>query len=111
MICASPATIVTLLEVSLDFTPNTSLRTTLLLRAMIFAKSKDTSETFTAYFDAWRAPSYVFAEYNNVLVGIHPSFRQTPPRLFFSISNTLKPALPAASAAVYPAGPPPIIIS
>ena len=39
---------------------------------------------------------------------MHPSFRQTPPKLFFSIRSTLKPALPAASAAVYPAGPPPI---
>ena len=51
MICASPVTIATLLEVNFAFTPNTSLRTTLLLRAMIFGKSKETSETFTAYFE------------------------------------------------------------
>ena len=31
------------------------------------------------------------------------------PKLFFSNKTTLKPAFPAASAAVYPAGPPPII--
>ena len=52
MICASPDTIVTLLAVSFAFTPSTSLRTTLLLRAIILGKSKETSGILTAYFDA-----------------------------------------------------------
>ena len=60
-------------------------------------------------FDACKAVSSTFAAYSKVFVGIHPSFRQTPPTLFFSNKTTLSPAFPAISAAVYPAGPPPII--
>lgn len=69
---ASPFTTVTLLATSFPLTPSTSFRTTFCLRATILDKSNDTSGTLTAYLDAWRALSYVFAEYNKVLVGIHP---------------------------------------
>ena len=54
--------IVTLLDVNFDLTPKTNLRTTFDLRAMIFERSNEASETVTAYFEACLAPSYVFAE-------------------------------------------------
>lgn len=45
------------MAVSFPLIPNTSLRTTFCLRAIILGKSNDTSGTLTAYFEAWRAPS------------------------------------------------------
>lgn len=35
------------------------------------------------YLEALLMLSRILAEYNNVLVGIHPSFRHTPPIAFF----------------------------
>ena len=96
---------------NLDLMPSTNLRTTFDLRATIFPKSKEAVPNSTPYLDACRPESYSFAEYNNVFVGIHPSFKHTPPKLRFSNNRTCKPPAASFSAAVYPAGPPPIIIT
>ena len=44
--------------------------------------------------------SNILAEYNNVFVGIQPSFRQTPPMAFFSKRTVFRPPSAARSAAV-----------
>ena len=52
------------------------------------------------YLEALLMLSRILAEYNNVLVGIHPSFRHIPPIAFFSNRTALSPFAPALSAAV-----------
>src|SRR5436305_10339009 len=48
------------------------------------------------------------AEESRALEGMHPTFRQVPPRCSFSISATEAPSWAARIAATYPPGPPPI---
>ena len=55
--------------------------------------------------------SYRCEECNKVLEGIHPTFKQVPPKaLVFSTHKTLNPSWEALIAATYPPGPPPITI-
>ena len=50
------------------------------------------------------------SEWSRVFVGMHALLRQAPPILFFSTNMTDAPSLDARSAALYPAGPPPMIV-
>ena len=106
---ASPFTNVTCAAFSFALMPSTNLRTTFALRAIIFGKSQVIASALTLYLRAFMHIYESFDAYRSVFVGMHPSLRHTPPTLFFSNKTTLNPALPASSAAVYPAGPPPII--
>ena len=45
---------------------------------------------------------------NSAFVGIHPQFRQIPPRCSRSITTAFMPSWAARIAATYPPGPPPI---
>ena len=100
-LAASPSTMVTPLPVSRAFTPSVSLRTVLFFRSIIFAKSKLGSFIATIpYLEALLILSSILAEYKRVFVGIHPSFRQTPPIAFFSKRIVFNPFSEALSAAV-----------
>ena len=109
-ITASRSTMATPYEPTVIFTPPVSFFTTLSLRSIIFPISKAAaSGTAIPYLAAPFIVSHSLAEYNSVFVGIHPSFRHTPPMAFFSNKTVFKPPAAALSAAVYPAGPPPIM--
>ena len=98
---ASPCTIVTPLPFSLALTPSVSFFTVLFFRAMILPRSKPgVASACIPYLDALFMLSSILAEYNNVLVGIQPSFRQTPPMAFFSKRIVFNPFSAARSPAV-----------
>ena len=59
-------------------------------------------------FPAISIPSIISAFFKNVFVGIHPLFKQVPPKWTFSTIATFPPNCAALIAATYPAGPPPI---
>ena len=67
---------------------------------MILDKSKEGDSAEIPYLEAVLMLSSILAEYSNVLVGIHPSFRHTPPIAFFSNKTAFSPLAPALSAAV-----------
>ena len=79
--------------------PSTSCLTILFLCSTTFVKS---SVSFSS-----RRCSALCARH---FVGMHPSFRQVPPKCFASISVTVNPALAASIAVSYPPGPAPIMI-
>ena len=98
---AVPSTIVIPLEVSRIFTPDVSFLTVRFFRLMILSMSKDgVPSGEMPYLEDVLKLSNILAEYNNVFVGIQPSFRQTPPMAFFSKRTVFRPPSAARSAAV-----------
>ena len=89
---ASPVTTVTPKVFRDDFMPQVSSFTTLFFRANTTLWSIVRFSVLTPYFSPCATPSCNFALYSSVLVGIHPSFRHTPPTFAFSMQSTLRPA-------------------
>ena len=88
---ASAATITTPASVSFIRIPAVNFFTTFVLRLMILERSNEGFSAFTAYLEACLIESYILAEYSKVFVGTQPSFKQTPPKAFFSKSTVDKP--------------------
>ena len=103
-------TTVTPYDDNLKLTPAVNFFTTLSFLSIIFDTSKEGAlSNVIPYLLAFFMLSSVLAEYKSVFVGIHPSLRHTPPMCFFSKRTVFNPFDAAISAALYPAGPPPII--
>ncbi len=77
------------------------------LRAMTFAKSIRTLSTEIPHSSDFRIMVRISAFRRSAFVGMHPQFRQTPPRRSRSTTAADMPSWAALMAAVYPPGPAP----
>ena len=91
--------------------PETIVPVIFAFRSNSFPVSADTavSSTEIPQYCAFDISSRTCAAVSSALVGIHPRFRQVPPRVAsFSISAVFSPSSAARSAVAYPPGPAPI---
>ena len=91
-------------------TPVRNCSTTCCLRATIAGKSTSNCRFFSPLVSVRCRLSMISAWWQNVLVGMHPQFRQVPPTSSASAITTCRPFLAAYSAARYPPGPAPMMI-
>ena len=82
-----------------EVTPPTSCLTTISFRLTTAEKSREAFSAETPNVPAFLTSEKTPAEWSNTLVGMHPRFKQTPPRVSFSIKVTCAPNCAARMAA------------
>ena len=81
------------------------------LRARVVPHSMVGAEAWTPKSAAWPTVRNTWAVSRSSLAGMHPTFKQVPPRARYSISPMSSPIPAPYRAAAYPPGPPPITMT
>ena len=108
--CAKPLNTFTLFFFNKWLIPEDNCEATFLERAVTLLISTLTLETLKPNSSTLSSKCLISLALNKAFVGMHPQFKQIPPRCLSSTSATDIPNCEALIAATYPPGPPPITI-